>query len=117
MAKLWRQSCTNGEDQYELGSYRRKLAACSGSTTRESTGEYIDDAAITIKVKAAFLRDKEVKVTDIAVATFKGNVELTGFVSSRAEIDRALQIASRVPGVKTVDNDILVNTARTVTLQ
>lgn len=82
------------------------LAACGGSPTRESTGEYVDDSVITTKVKSAFIQDKDVKATDIKVETFKGVVQLSGFVASRAEVEKASQVASQVPGVKAVRNDI-----------
>lgn len=85
-----------------------QIAACSGSPSRESSGEYFDDTAITAKVKAAFFQDKVVKATDVNVDTFKGNVQLSGFADSRIEIERAAQIAGQVPGVRTVRNDILV---------
>lgn len=82
------------------------LAACSGSPTKESTGEFIDDSTITTKVKAAFVQDKDVSAIDIKVDTFKGNVQLSGFADKRSEIDKAVQIAGKVPGVKSVRNDI-----------
>lgn len=82
------------------------LAACGASPSKESTGEYIDDTAITARVKAAFVKDSEVKATNIKVDTFKGTVQLSGFADSRAEIDRAVRTASQVPGVKAVTNDI-----------
>lgn len=82
------------------------LAACGGSPTRESTGEYIDDTAITTKVKAAFVRDKVVSAGDISVETFKGSVQLSGFADSPSEIEQAVRVASQVPGVKSVRNDI-----------
>jgi osmotically-inducible protein OsmY len=82
------------------------ISACGGSPTKESTGEYIDDTAITTKVMAAFVNDKEVKATEIKVDTFKGNVQLSGFASNSTEIERAAQLAGQVPGVKSVRNDI-----------
>lgn len=82
------------------------LAACAGSPTAESTGELVDDSVITTKVKTAFLQDKDVKATDISVETFKGIVQLSGFVGSPKEMDHAARIASQVPGVKGVRNDI-----------
>ncbi|MBI5786863.1 MAG: BON domain-containing protein [Rhodocyclales bacterium] len=82
------------------------IAACGGSPTKESTGEFIDDTAITTKVMTAFVQDKEVKATEIKVDTFKGNVQLSGFADNNAEIERAARIASQVPGVKSVRNDI-----------
>lgn len=87
------------------------LAACSGTPTRESTGEYIDDSAITAKVKAAFVDDHQVKATNISVETFKGTVQLSGFADSPAEAERAVRIASQVPGVKMVRNDITLKPA------
>ena len=82
------------------------LAACGSSPTRESTGEYIDDAAITTRIKTAFVEDKAVKATNVKVETFKGTVQLSGFAESGNEIDRAVEIAANVPGVRSVRNDI-----------
>lgn len=82
------------------------LAACGGTPSKESTGEYIDDTAITARVKAAFVKDNQVKAANIKVETFKGTVQLSGFAESSAEIDRAVQTARLVPGVKAVTNDI-----------
>lgn len=82
------------------------LAACAGTPTQESTGQYIDDSAITTKVKAAFVEDKVVSALDIGVDTFKGSVQLSGYAANQAEIDRAVQIASHIAGVRAVRNDI-----------
>ncbi len=87
------------------------LAACGSTPTKESTGEYFDDAAITTKVKAAFVDDKVVSASDVSVTTFKGTVQLSGFAKSRAEMDRAVQIASEVEGVKAVRNNITLKAA------
>lgn len=87
------------------------LTACGGSPTKESTGEYIDDTTITTKVKAAFVKDKGVDAADVQVETFKGNVQLSGFVDSSAQIERAAQIAAKVAGVKAVRNDIRLKPA------
>jgi osmotically-inducible protein OsmY len=84
------------------------LAACGSTPTKESTGEYIDDAAITTKVKAAFVKDELVSALDVKVATFKGRVQLSGFADSPTAIRRADSIARTVPGVKSVDNDLRV---------
>jgi len=65
------------------------LLGCAGTSTQESTGEYLDDSAITAKVKSAFVADKQVSALDIQVSTFKGVVQLSGFAGSRQEIDRA----------------------------
>lgn len=82
------------------------LAACGGSPSKESTGEYIDDTAITTRIKASYFQDEDVKGSTIQVDTFKGNVQLSGTADSRVGIDRAVQIARDVPGVKSVRNDI-----------
>jgi hyperosmotically inducible protein len=82
------------------------LLGCAGTSTQESTGEYLDDSAITAKVKSAFVADKQVNALDIQVATFKGVVQLSGFASSQQEIDRAIELTRKVPGVKSVKNDI-----------
>lgn len=76
------------------------------ATTEKSAGEYIDDAAITAKVKAAFIQEEAVKATEINVDTFKGVVQLSGFATSPTDVNRAVQVASNVPGVKSVKNDI-----------
>lgn len=82
------------------------LAACGGTPTRESTGEYIDDTTITTKVKAALVADKSVKAANVSVETFKGTVQLSGFADNTAEMTRAVEIARKVTGVKAVQNDI-----------
>lgn len=75
---------------------------------QESAGDYVDDAAITAKVKAAVLGDASLKATEINVETHKGIVQLTGFVRSRADIDRAVLVAKGVTGVSSVKNDMIV---------
>jgi hyperosmotically inducible protein len=84
------------------------LSGCAGTSTRESTGEYVDDSALTGKVKAAFAKDDDVKARDVQVETFKGTVQLSGFVNTAEEKSRAAQIAKGVPGVKSVKNNITV---------
>ncbi|BBA33328.1 uncharacterized protein sS8_1368 [Methylocaldum marinum] len=81
---------------------------CSGTRTRESTGEYLDDASVTTKVKSALLQDEIVKGLDIQVETFKGTVQLSGFVDTASEKQRAEAIARDVAGVRSVKNDIRV---------
>ena len=84
------------------------LAGCAGTPQRESTGQYVDDTAITTKVKAAILNDPSLKSAEINVETFKGRVQLSGFVSDRASIDRAVVVAQGVGGVTSVANDMRV---------
>ncbi len=81
---------------------------CASTSTRSSTGEYVDDAVITTKVKAAFAADPTVKATEINVETFKGDVQLSGFVAQPGDAQRAVDIARGVKGVTSVKNDIRV---------
>jgi hyperosmotically inducible periplasmic protein len=85
-------------------------SGCAGSATKESTGEYIDDATVTTKVKAAFVRDPLVKALDVSVDTFKGTVQLSGFVDTPEQKSRAEQIAGGIAGVSAVKNNITVKT-------
>ena len=84
------------------------LAGCAGTRTQDSTGEYIDDASITTKVKSVMVADSEVSALHISVETIKGVVHLTGSADTRHEADKAAMIAHNVAGVKSVDNDIHV---------
>jgi osmotically-inducible protein OsmY len=84
------------------------LAGCAGSQTKESTGEFVDDSAITAKVKTALLDDKVTRALEVHVETFKGTVELSGFVTSVADKDRAAEVASSVKGVNLVNNGLVV---------
>ena len=81
---------------------------CASTRTHEGTGEYVDDSVITTKVKAAILGEPGLKVSEINVETYKGVVQLSGFVSSRADIKGAVRVASAVGGVKSVTNDMQV---------
>ena len=81
-------------------------AGCAGSPTKESTGEYVDDTTITTKVKSAIFEDPALKVFQINVETFKSVVQLSGFVSTNAEIAKAGSVARSVKGVASVKNDI-----------
>jgi len=82
------------------------LAACAGSPTKESTGELFDDTVITTKVKSKLIGDKEVSALDVQVETFKGTVQLSGFVGTDRERQRAAELARAVDGVKEVRNDL-----------
>jgi osmotically-inducible protein OsmY len=87
------------------------LTACAPTPTREGTGEYVDDSVITTKVKTAFAEDPQVKATEVKVETFKGTVQLSGFVDSKTSAERAVQLAREVKGVKSVKDDTVVRTA------
>jgi osmotically-inducible protein OsmY len=79
---------------------------CASTRTHEGTGQYVDDSVITTKVKSAILGEPGLKVSEINVETFKGIVQLSGFVSTRTDIDRAIKLANNVDGVKSVKNDM-----------
>jgi len=79
---------------------------CASTRTHEGAGQYVDDSAITTKVKAAIIGEPGLKVSEINVETFKGVVQLSGFVSSREDIRSAVRLASAVGGVKSVKNDM-----------
>ena len=82
------------------------LLGCASTATTEGTGEYIDDTVITTKVKAAIFNEPTLKSTEINVETFKGRVQLSGFVSSQASVTKAIQVANTVNGVKSVKDDM-----------
>ena len=84
------------------------MVGCTSTTPRESTGEYVSDAWITTKVKAALAEDSQVKATEVNVETYKGTVQLTGFVSSASAIDQAVRVTRGIKGVTSVKNDMLV---------
>jgi osmotically-inducible protein OsmY len=90
------------------GAMLVSVVACAPTATREGTGEYIDDSMITTKVKAAFAGDPTVKATQVQVETFKGTVQLSGFVDSRESAQRAVELARGVKGVKSVKNDTVI---------
>jgi len=82
------------------------LLGCASTPKQEGTGEYIDDTVITTKVKAAVFSEPSLKSAEINVETFKGVVQLSGFVSSRADINKAVEVARSVKGVESVKNDM-----------
>lgn len=84
------------------------VAGCAGTSYKESTGEYVDDSVITAKVKSKIFDDPTLKVLQINVETFKGEVQLSGFVNSATASDRAVQAARAVKGVRSVKNDLIV---------
>ncbi len=84
------------------------VIGCAGSATQESTGEYIDDTWITTKVKASLVDDPTVKAREVNVETFKGVVQLSGFVESQEAMDRAVAVANSIEGVTSVRNDMTI---------
>ena len=84
------------------------FAACASTRTQSSTGEYVDDSVITTKVKSLLAADDFLKSFQIGVETFKGTVQLSGFVASQQAVDKAAEIARSVKGVTSVKNDLVV---------
>lgn len=84
------------------------IVGCASGPNQESTGQYVDDAAITAKVKTAFAADPTVKATEINVETYKGAVQLSGFVAQPQDAQRAADIARGIKGVTSVKNDVRV---------
>ena len=82
------------------------VVGCASTASKEGTGEYFDDSVITTKVKASILDQPTLKIFEIKVDTFKGVVHLSGLVSSADEVTRASEVARRIPGVKSVRNDL-----------
>ena len=84
------------------------IVGCAPAEKRQSAGEYIDDAVITAKVKAEILEEASLKSAEINVETYKGIVQLSGFVRSRADINKAVAVARKVEGVTSVKNVMIV---------
>ena len=101
----------------QLGKYLSALflavmlvtaVGCASTSKQEGTGEYVDDAVITTKVKAAIFEDATLKVAEVNVETFKGVVQLSGFVSSQTAMNKAVEVTRRIKGVKSVKNDMRI---------
>jgi hyperosmotically inducible protein len=84
------------------------VVGCASTDKKAGTGEYVDDTVITAKVKAAIFNEPMLKVAEINVETFKGVVQLSGFVTSRAMANKAIEVTRAVPGVSSVKNDMLI---------
>jgi osmotically-inducible protein OsmY len=83
---------------------------CSREEGDRTAGQSVDDAAVTTKVKAAFAQDPGVKAMDVKVTTFRGTVQLSGWVNTAEEKAKAEQVAKTIPGAKAIDNQITVKT-------
>ena len=84
------------------------VVSCASTSKQEGTGEYVDDSVVTTKVKAAIFNEPSLKVAEINVETFKGVVQLSGFVNSEASANKAVEVTRRVAGVKSVKSDMRV---------
>ena len=82
------------------------LLGCASTSKQEGTGEYVDDTVLTAKVKAEIFNEPSLKSAEINVETFKGVVQLSGFVNSREDINKAVRVARSVKGVVSVKNDM-----------
>jgi len=82
------------------------VVGCASTSKSEGTGEYVDDAVLTTKVKAAIFNEPGLKSTEINVETYKGVVQLSGFVNSQADINKAVDVARSVKGVVSVKNNM-----------
>jgi hyperosmotically inducible protein len=82
--------------------------ACASTSKHESSGQYVDDSVITTKVKTQLANDDFLKSFQISVETYKGVVQLSGFVNSQQAVDKAGQIARSVGGVKSVKNNLIL---------
>lgn len=84
------------------------IGACASTSTRESTGEYVDDSVITTKIKSMLAADDFLKSFKIGVKTYRGVVQLSGFVNTQKAVDKATEIVKSVKGVKDIKNDLIV---------
>jgi hyperosmotically inducible protein len=86
------------------------VVACASTRTQKSTGEVVDDSVTTAEVKSSLIGDPVTKAYQIDVDTFKGTVQLNGFVDSAASKERASEIARKTKGVTAVHNNLTVKT-------
>ncbi len=91
-----------------LGGGSLVMSGCASTEESSSTGEYIDDSVITTKVKTAIFNEESLKVLEINVETFKGVVQLSGFVNSQQDINEAVAVARGVEGVRSVEDNMTV---------
>ncbi len=91
-----------------VGSLAGSVMACTSSPTSESTGEYVDDSVISNKLRGQLVGDKDLNVFKIDVETYKGVVQLSGFVDTLEAKNRAGKVASGVTGVRQVSNNLIV---------
>ncbi len=107
-AKSARKSSLADADRPAARSQRTSVASTTTTSKRQKAGEYVEDSVITGKVKAAVLEEPTLKAAEINVETYKGKVQLSGFVRSRGDISKAVEVARKVEGVKSVDNSMIV---------
>ena len=103
MKRLWHYSLT-----FLAAIMLLSVTACTTSHKQERVGEYIDDTVVTTRVKTAILNDPTLKFMEIKVETYKGVVQLSGFVSTPTQASRAVQVARQVNGVESVINKMSI---------
>ena len=91
-----------------LAAMMLAVVGCAGTATHESTGEFVTDTWITTKVKAVLVESPMVKATEVNVETFKGVVQLSGFVSSQSAMNEAVRLTRDIKGVTSVKNDMRI---------
>jgi osmotically-inducible protein OsmY len=84
------------------------VMGCASTSKHEGTGQYVDDSVITTKVKAAVFHEPSLKSAEINVETYKGQVQLSGFVATAENIEKAVEVARSVEGVTSVKNDMQI---------
>lgn len=92
------------------GTLMTFTSGCSGDRYHRSAGETIDDASLTAKVKSKLIGDPDVKALDVKVDTFRGQVQLSGFVDNATQKQRAEELARQVQGVQMVQNNLMIKT-------
>lgn len=107
-ARSARKDSMADADRPAARSQRTAVASTTTTSKRQKAGEYVEDSVITGKVKAAVLEEPTLKSAEINVETYKGKVQLSGFVRSRTDINKAVEVARKVEGVKSVDNSMIV---------
>ena len=105
-AHLKTTAANKGANVESAAAAKKELVAAAPK--KESASEYVDDAVVTAKIKGDILKEPSLKSTEINVETYKGVVQLSGFVRSKADIDKAVQVARGVKGAASVKNDMIV---------
>ncbi|MEH6389561.1 MULTISPECIES: BON domain-containing protein [Pseudomonas] len=84
------------------------MGGCTVASGQKSAGEFVDDSLVSTQVKTALIKDDTVRASEINVETYKGEVQLTGYVSSRAAANRAVELARGIKGVTAVRDDMQI---------
>jgi osmotically-inducible protein OsmY len=106
--KKWYSSVLLAAGLTTSGLLLAGLTGCASTHRQEGMGEYVDDSLTTTRVKAAIFNEPSLKSAEINVETFKGRVQLSGFVGNRSDREKAAQVARKVDGVTAVKNALLI---------